>query len=159
MTIALEWDNTKVATNPNKHGVSFDEASTVFYDALAVIFDDVAHSRNEKREIIIGYSSSHRLLLVSFTERETAIKIMKKTGITEIEESDDLAPEYRFDYSKAQPNRFAGELKPGTRVVLLDPDIAEVFTTQEDVNAMLRAVIKNMPRRTSIAGKVDSIQN
>lgn len=59
---------------------------------------------------------------------------------------DDMLPEYHFDYSKARPNRFATERKPGSRIVVLDPDIAEVFTTPESVNAVLRALIATMPK-------------
>jgi uncharacterized DUF497 family protein len=61
---------TKPAANISGHGVSFDEASTVFFhDPLAVIFDDEIHSFGERREIIIGHSINGRLLLVCFTER------------------------------------------------------------------------------------------
>lgn len=56
--------------------------------------------------------------------------------------SDELLPEYRFDYSKARPNRFA----PPQTTVALDPDVAAVFTTQESVNAVLRALIQTMPQ-------------
>ncbi len=59
--------------------------------------------------------------------------------------TDDLRPEYDFDYSKARPNRFAGRIDKGQVVVLLDPDISEVFTTPESVNAVLRALITTMP--------------
>ncbi|HYT93775.1 MAG TPA: hypothetical protein VEL76_33960 [Gemmataceae bacterium] len=61
---------------------------------------------------------------------------------------DDLLPEYRFDYRKAKPNRFA-QPKPSGREVLLDPDVAEVFTTAESVNAVLRALIATMPKHAS----------
>jgi len=56
-----------------KHGVSFDEASTVFADPLAVIFVDDEHSKDELREIIVGHSGLGRLLLVSFKERDRII--------------------------------------------------------------------------------------
>jgi hypothetical protein len=58
--------------------------------------------------------------------------------------SDELLPEYRFDYSKARPNRFAARLAE-TRTIQLEPDVAAVFTTQEAVNAVLRALIQTMP--------------
>jgi hypothetical protein len=64
------------------------------------------------------------------------------------EPEDDLLPEYRFDYSKARPNRFAARLKPGSRTVVLDPDVAAVFSTPESVNAVLRALIETMPQTT-----------
>ncbi|ELR98993.1 BrnT family toxin [Gloeocapsa sp. PCC 73106] len=71
-----EWNESKAAANLKKHGVSFEEAKTVFDNVLAVIFDDEAHSVGERREIIIGHSRSNRLLLVSFTERPSAIRII-----------------------------------------------------------------------------------
>jgi uncharacterized protein len=72
----FEWDEAKAKANLEKHGVSFTEAKTVFGNVLAVVFDDEAHSVDERREIIIGHSQYNRLLLVSFTERSTAIRII-----------------------------------------------------------------------------------
>ena len=57
----------------------------------------------------------------------------------------DMRPEYRFDYRKARPNRFAGRSQEGRVVVVLDPDIAKVFTTPESVNNALRALIAAVP--------------
>src|ERR1043166_6901793 len=64
----FEWDKAKAAANFKKHEVTFDEASTVFSDPLARIFDDTEHSAEERREIIVGHSILGRLLLVYFTE-------------------------------------------------------------------------------------------
>jgi uncharacterized DUF497 family protein len=69
MPYRFEWDSRKAATNIRKHGVSFDEASTVFDDPLAAIFDDETHSTSEVRELVIGHSVIGRLLVVGFTER------------------------------------------------------------------------------------------
>jgi len=67
----FDWDPVKAAANIKNHdGVTFDEAETVFGDPLAAVFLDEDHSFEEKREIIIGYSSEQRLLVVCFTERE-----------------------------------------------------------------------------------------
>ena len=60
---------------------------------------------------------------------------------------DDLRPEYRFDYRKAKPNRFAAEAVKGGFVVLVDEDIAEVFQTPESIKDVLRALIAAMPPR------------
>ncbi len=57
----------------------------------------------------------------------------------------DMRAEYHFDYSKARPNRFAGKVEQAAVVVVLDPDVAEVFKTPESVNAVLRALIATMP--------------
>jgi hypothetical protein len=58
---------------------------------------------------------------------------------------DELLPEYDLDYRKARPNRYAGKIDKSQVVVMLEPDIAEVFTTPESVNAVLRALISTMP--------------
>ncbi len=57
----------------------------------------------------------------------------------------EMRPEYHFDYGRAKPNRFAGRLEQNALVVVLDPDVAEVFTTPEAVNTALRALITAMP--------------
>jgi len=69
MAYRFEWDAEKAKSNWLKHGISFDEASTVFEDPLARIFHDEVHSSDEGREIIIGHSINDRLLVVCFTER------------------------------------------------------------------------------------------
>lgn len=69
MPYTFEWDEDKAKSNRIKHSVSFDEATTVFDDSLARIFDDELHSGDERREVIIGHSINNRLLVVCFTER------------------------------------------------------------------------------------------
>ncbi|MFO0964957.1 MAG: hypothetical protein U0793_05115 [Gemmataceae bacterium] len=74
---------------------------------------------------------------------------MKKTRTADKpgKDDDELSPEYRFDYRKARPNRFAARVKRDSRVVVLDPDVAAVFSTPDSVNSVLRALIENMPQR------------
>jgi hypothetical protein len=60
-------------------------------------------------------------------------------------EREDMKPEYQFDYTKAKPNRFTQRQANGSLVVVLDPDIAHVFTTPEAVKKVLRALIATMP--------------
>ena len=64
--------------------------------------------------------------------------------------SDDLRPEYRFDYRNAKPNRFAAEAVRGGFVVIVDKDIADVFQTPESIKDILRALIAMMTRRRSM---------
>lgn len=75
---------------------------------------------------------------------------MKKTRVSKSRKanSGEMRPEYRFDYRKARPNRFAGKKKENPLVVVLDSDIAEVFKTPESVNTVLRALITTMPPAT-----------
>jgi len=56
-----------------------------------------------------------------------------------------MRKQYRFDYRRAQPNRFAEKLSEGVVVVILEPDVAAVFKSSEAVNALLRSVIAAMP--------------
>lgn len=78
---------------------------------------------------------------------------MKKTGRNKksANATNGLRSEYRFDYAKAAPNRFAARYREGSRAILLDPDIAEVFTTPASVNSVLRALLKTMPQKKTRA--------
>jgi uncharacterized DUF497 family protein len=88
MSLEFEWDVDKAVSNEKKHRVSFEEAATVFSDPLAAIFDDEAHSDEEQGEIILGHSGENRLLLVSFTERAGAIRIISARRATRKERQD-----------------------------------------------------------------------
>jgi hypothetical protein len=61
-------------------------------------------------------------------------------------ESEEMLPEYDFDYNQAKPNRFAGRISSERVVVLLDPEVSKVFTDSESVNAALRALITALPK-------------
>ena len=75
---------------------------------------------------------------------------MKKTSTSsDTSHDNDIKAEYHFDYTKARPNRFAPTIAEGSRVVVLDPDIAKVFTSPDSVNAVLRALIATMPKAES----------
>lgn len=63
------------------------------------------------------------------------------------DQDSDMQEEYAFDYRQARPNRFAGQIDKSQVVVVLDPDVSEVFTTPAEVNAVLRALIATMPSR------------
>lgn len=77
MSVRFTWDRRKAAKNVTKHdGVTFEEATTVFRDPLAYIFDDDRHADEEYRELIIGYSYRKRLLIISFAEQEGVIRII-----------------------------------------------------------------------------------
>ena len=71
---------------------------------------------------------------------------MKKTPAAKSRKVADMAKEYRFDYSKARPNRFANRMKDAPLVAVIDPDVAKVFTTSEQVNKALRALISAIPK-------------
>jgi uncharacterized DUF497 family protein len=73
--IRFEWDTRKSASNRRKHGVSFEEASTVFADEHALLIDDPDHSEGEDRFILLGLSSSLRTLVVCHCYRESDVLI------------------------------------------------------------------------------------
>ncbi len=73
---------------------------------------------------------------------------MKKASRTVRDSSDDLRPEYVFDYSKAKPNPYAARLKGRTVAVVLEPDVAAAFPSSKAVNTQLRAVMAAVPRRS-----------
>ncbi len=72
---------------------------------------------------------------------------MKKTLARKREktEQEELASEYRFDYSESKPNRFAGNMSGGAIAVVVEPDVAAVFNSSKTVNALLRSVISAVP--------------
>ncbi|HIJ81601.1 MAG TPA: BrnT family toxin [Desulfuromonadales bacterium] len=72
----FEWDEQKAAGNLKKHGVSFQEAKTVFGDPLSITVADPEHSDSEDRFIDIGLTENGRLLVVAYTERGTKIRII-----------------------------------------------------------------------------------
>lgn len=71
-----EWNASKAAANLRKHSVSFEDASTVFLDPLAMTFPDPDHSANEQREITIGHTMRQRLVFVSHSEQGGRVRII-----------------------------------------------------------------------------------
>jgi uncharacterized protein len=86
--VEFEWDQLKAAANITTHGVSFEEACTVFGDPLYVDFYDPRHSLDEHRYIIIGQSNQRRILIVSYTERGDAIRLISARELTRAELKD-----------------------------------------------------------------------
>lgn len=83
----FDWDVNKAVTNLKKHGVSFDEAASVFLDSLAVTGRDPDHSVGESRFITFGSSSLGRLLAVAHTYRAGLIRIISARRVTRSEET------------------------------------------------------------------------
>ena len=81
----FEWDPVKARKNLRKHGVTFEEASSVFHDPLAVTGADPDHSEGEERMVTFGVSSLGRLLVVAHTERGDAIRVISARVTTQHE--------------------------------------------------------------------------
>jgi uncharacterized DUF497 family protein len=88
MATEFEWDKSKADANFQKHGVTFEEASSAFANPLAAIFEDDAHSEGEPREIIVGHSFENRLLLVCFVEHDLTVRIISARLATAKERKD-----------------------------------------------------------------------
>ena len=85
----FEWDEIKAEINKDKHqGVTFDEAVSCFFDPDQIAFYDPDHSDDEDREILIGHSEQGRLLTVSYTLRDNAIRIISARKATNHETED-----------------------------------------------------------------------
>ena len=76
MGLRFEWDQHKADLNLKKHGVSFEEATSVFADSLSITISDPDHSASEARFLDLGLSHRNRLLVVSYTERGEIIRII-----------------------------------------------------------------------------------
>lgn len=76
------WDSVKAAANVPKHGVTFDEASTVFGDPLNLLMADPDHSHDEERSVLLGMSNRRKLLVVAFAERPPRTRLISARRAT-----------------------------------------------------------------------------
>ncbi len=148
----FEWDPQKARLNYRKHGVSFEEAVTVFYDPLSATFEDAGHSVGEQRLIAVGFSSRNRLLLYRI-RKEGKLCASSARGLqprtkgesmkTKPEDSrDELRPEYDLDYSQAVRGKYYRRLlQEGANIVVLEPDVAKAFGDSAAVNEALRSLL------------------
>ena len=81
----FDWDPEKAKANLKNHKVSFEEAQTVFNDPLFIIFADPDHSIEENRFIVMGESNKNRLVVVSYTERPPATRLISARKATRAE--------------------------------------------------------------------------
>jgi uncharacterized DUF497 family protein len=85
MTNEFEWDPEKAVGNLEKHGVTFEEAASVFFDPLSITINDPKHSLEETRLIIVGHSILQRILVVVHTDRGDKIRIISARPATAAE--------------------------------------------------------------------------
>ncbi len=84
--IAFEWDTDKARANVRKHGVTFEEARSCFFDPRQIAFYDPDHSDDEDRELLIAHSNQGRVLIISYTMRTDVIRIISARKATKSEE-------------------------------------------------------------------------
>lgn len=85
MTVIFEWDPNKAKTNALKHGVSFEEATSVFGDALSITIPDPDHSGREVRYVTMGTSGRLRMLVVVHTDRGGRLRLISARKATKLE--------------------------------------------------------------------------
>ena len=144
--LEFEWDSGKAASNFDKHGVSFDEAGSVFADPLSLAIPDPYHSELEFRYLILGLSDRGRLLVVSHTDRGAKIRLIgvgwRIAGNGAIMNDDDKADiKDEYDFSGGVRGKYAKRVAGGTNLVRLDPDVARAFPDSDAVNKALRSVM------------------
>lgn len=161
MQLLFTWDPEKAEQIARKHGISFDEARSVFGDPLAATFPDPDHSEVENRELTIGYSTTGRVLVVSHTQRGLAVRnTMREWRPAMSDETmnneDDMRDEYDFS-SGGVVGQYYERYREGTNVVLLDPDVAGEFPDSESVNRTLRRVLRHR-RKGGISSEASSLR-
>jgi Ribonuclease toxin, BrnT, of type II toxin-antitoxin system len=168
LALEFEWDPRKNAANLEKHGVSFEEAASVFGDPLGRIVSDPRHSQDESGSSYSAFQISSacwqscsqtaekRFGLLARDERharneEIMQKALTKRPAANRTAIDEILPEY--DFSKSRRNKYASRYAPGSVVVMLDPDVAALFGSSKEANDALRALAgiikKRRPRRAS----------
>lgn len=85
MGYIFEWDPKKAESNAGKHGVRFDEASTVFGDPLSLLMPDPDHSFGEERYLALGMSNRQRVLVVAFAERASRTRLISARRASRLE--------------------------------------------------------------------------
>jgi uncharacterized protein len=148
----FEWDSAKAASNLRKHGVSFEEAVSVFYDLLAATGADPDHSEDEARFVTFGISSAGRLLVVSHTERgqPSALSALvvqpSRRGVSMKKAKgslDEFRAEYkRSDFKKLERGKYYERVQESSNVVVLDPEVAAVFPNSDAVNKALHSLME-----------------
>lgn len=143
--LKFEWGDGKALVNLRKHGVSFEEATSIFGDALSYTFPDPDHSVREARYLTLGLSHDHRLLIVAHAERARAISARKATRHerTIMSKADDtLRTHYRReDLGAGVRGKYFKRYSKGTNVVLLDDRVVRAFPTSEAVNDALLGLL------------------
>jgi len=150
----FEYDPRKAKRNLRKHGISFDEAITVFYDPLAATLPDESHSADEHRFITIGQSAQRRVLFVVHAERpsvSSAPAEQLRPRRNNMKKSKE--PAKRLDFTKAVRGKYYDRVQQGTNLVLIEPDLLDSFPDAESVNNALRTLKTIAHRSTKIPAR------
>jgi uncharacterized DUF497 family protein len=149
--VKFEWDPRKAAANLRKHGVSFDEAMTVFADWESVTIPDPDHSEGEERFLIVGSSSArgdrswlsptpNGARMSASSARDARMRASGENMANKTKQGQEMRDHY--DFSGGVRGKYAARYAEGTNVVVLAPDVAEVFPDSIAVNEALRTLVR-----------------
>ncbi len=151
MRLTFEWDLRKARSNLAKHGVAFEEVSTIFGDSLSLTIPDPEHSRMESvtsrwvKPLTVNCSLSliqtEAIISASSAQDGPAAEnasFMKKTS----NKSARKPMREEYDFSQSERGKYARRYAQGTNVVVLEPDVAKVFSNSKSVNVSLRKIIR-----------------
>ena len=154
MGLLFEWDPKKARLNFKIHGITFDEASTVFRDPLSDTIKDPLHSgrRGTLRPdwtIYSGATPGYRPIgkrrSNSYCQRQVSDKQGEGLSMKRIKSDPDMLEEY--DFTGGVRGKYAKRYAEGTNVVVIDPDVAKYFPDHESVNEALRSLTKIIKRQ------------
>jgi uncharacterized DUF497 family protein len=157
MPLIFEWDPRKARTNLAKHRVAFEDPATIFGDALSFTIPDPEHSRTEEGYITTGRAFTGKcslsciqtgvIIFVSSVQERPADESASSMKKTSNKFNRELMRE-EYDFSHGVRGKYARRYAQGTNVVVLEPDVARVFSDSKSVNILLRKIIR---QRASVA--------
>ena len=144
----FEWHRRKAWANERKHGVSFEEATGAFDDPRSLTIPDPEHSLEEDRFVSIGRTARDRIVVVVHTLRGETIRLIsarrrprpRSVPMKKRRSSRHDAVRREYDFSAGERGRYAGRLRNGARIVVLEPEVARVFPDSRSVNRALRMI-------------------
>ena len=143
----FEADPIKAAQNFKKHKVSFEEAASIFGDSMELTFPDPDHSVGEMRWLSFGMSGRGRVLAVIYTERRGKVRRSAREWLRNMKgksmkKTDEMRAEYRReDLGKGVRGKHYAAFQKGSNLVLLTPELAKIFPTNEAVNSALASLV------------------
>jgi uncharacterized DUF497 family protein len=136
--LKFDWDPRKDKANQKKHGVSFEEAQSVFFDDYATQFDDEEHSGQEERFILLGMSIKSRVLVVCHYERKSG-SVIRLISARKATAGENMKSEYDFSKMNSRKNPYASKLKKQVTIRMGQDVISYFKAMSEDTGIPYRA--------------------
>ena len=157
ISLRFEWEPRKASANLKKHGVSFEEAKSVFYDESAKLISDPDHSEDEERFILLGLSHSIRVIWFAIVIEVKAMLfvlfrlVRLRPKSQKLIKGEDMRKEY--DFSKARKNPYASMLKKPITIRLDEDSVSYFKTISEEVGIPYQSLINLYLRDCAASNK------